>query len=44
MFHSGGGDRSRTVATLPRLIDKLRQHGYQFTTVDRLIGVSSYRN
>ncbi|SDW23329.1 Peptidoglycan/xylan/chitin deacetylase, PgdA/CDA1 family [Marininema mesophilum] len=44
LLHSGGGDRSRTVAALPGLIDKLRQQGYQFTTVDRLIGISPYRN
>ncbi|WP_176392132.1 polysaccharide deacetylase family protein [Marininema halotolerans] len=43
LLHSGGGDRSRTVRALPGLIDKLRNQGYQFTTVDRLIGVSPYR-
>ena len=29
LLHDSGGDRSRTVAALPDLIDQLRAHGYQ---------------
>ncbi|MCA1842524.1 MAG: glycosyltransferase, partial [Actinobacteria bacterium] len=36
LFHDGGGDRSQTVAALPRIIEALRARGYAFTTVDRL--------
>jgi peptidoglycan/xylan/chitin deacetylase (PgdA/CDA1 family) len=34
-----GGDRSQTVASIGPLIDRLRDDGYAFTTVDRLLGV-----
>lgn len=33
MFHDGGGNRSQTVAALPRIITRLRSEGYRFTTV-----------
>jgi cellulose synthase/poly-beta-1,6-N-acetylglucosamine synthase-like glycosyltransferase len=36
LLHDGGGDRSQTVAALPRVIEGLRAQGYAFTTVDRL--------
>jgi len=36
LLHDGGGDRSQTVAALPRIIQTLRDRGYVFTTVDRL--------
>jgi peptidoglycan/xylan/chitin deacetylase (PgdA/CDA1 family) len=36
---SRGGDRSQTVAAVGPLIDRLREDGYAFTTVDRLLGV-----
>ena len=36
LLHDGGGDRSQTVAALPRIIEGLRAQGYAFTTVDRL--------
>ena len=36
LMHDGGGDRSQTVAALPRIIEGLRSQGYAFTTVDRL--------
>ncbi len=32
-LHDGGGDRAQTVAALGTLIDRLRESGYQFTTV-----------
>ena len=43
IMHDGrearGGDRSQTVASVGPLIDRLRDDGYAFTTVDRLLGV-----
>jgi peptidoglycan-N-acetylglucosamine deacetylase len=36
LLHDGGGDRSQTVAALPRIIEGLRARGYAFTTADRL--------
>ncbi|HVW32455.1 MAG TPA: glycosyltransferase, partial [Acidimicrobiia bacterium] len=36
LLHDGGGDRSQTVAALPRIIEGLRAKGYAFTTADRL--------
>ena len=38
LFHDGGGDRSQTVAALDRLIPRLRQRGYRFTTVSEAVG------
>ncbi|MEO6718249.1 MAG: glycosyltransferase [Novosphingobium sp.] len=40
LLHDGGGNRSQTVAALPRLIDALRARGYQFVPVSRLAGLS----
>jgi peptidoglycan/xylan/chitin deacetylase (PgdA/CDA1 family) len=37
LMHDGGGDRSQTVAALPRIIRRLRQRGYALVTVSRLI-------
>jgi peptidoglycan/xylan/chitin deacetylase (PgdA/CDA1 family) len=36
--HDGGGDRSETLAALPREIATLRGEGYQFVTVTQLLG------
>lgn len=36
LMHDGGGDRSQTVAALPKVIDKLRNQGYKFVTVPEL--------
>lgn len=36
---SRGGDRSQTVASVGPLIDRLRDDGYTFATVDHLLGV-----
>jgi peptidoglycan/xylan/chitin deacetylase (PgdA/CDA1 family) len=36
--HDGGGDRSQTLAALPREIDALRKAGYQFVTITDLLG------
>ena len=40
LLHDAGGDRSRTVAALPGLIDALKAHGYKLVTVDQLAGMS----
>ena len=40
LLHDGGGDRSQTVAALPRLIAALRARGYRFVTASQLVGVS----
>jgi cellulose synthase/poly-beta-1,6-N-acetylglucosamine synthase-like glycosyltransferase/spore germination protein YaaH/peptidoglycan/xylan/chitin deacetylase (PgdA/CDA1 family) len=40
LLHDAGGDRSRTVAALPGLIDALRAHGYRLVTVDQLAGMT----
>ncbi|MGB0095866.1 MAG: polysaccharide deacetylase family protein [Solirubrobacteraceae bacterium] len=37
LMHDGGGDRSETVAALPRIIQRLRQRGYQLVTVPHLV-------
>ncbi|HVY34867.1 MAG TPA: polysaccharide deacetylase family protein, partial [Caulobacteraceae bacterium] len=39
LLHDSGGDRSRTVAALPMLIDQLRAHGYQLVTIADLAGI-----
>jgi peptidoglycan-N-acetylglucosamine deacetylase len=38
LMHDGGGDRSGTLAALPRIIDTLRARGYRFATVSGLLG------
>jgi cellulose synthase/poly-beta-1,6-N-acetylglucosamine synthase-like glycosyltransferase/peptidoglycan/xylan/chitin deacetylase (PgdA/CDA1 family)/spore germination protein YaaH len=40
LLHDGGGERSQTVAALPRIIDGLRAKGYQFVTVSQLAGLT----
>jgi cellulose synthase/poly-beta-1,6-N-acetylglucosamine synthase-like glycosyltransferase/peptidoglycan/xylan/chitin deacetylase (PgdA/CDA1 family)/spore germination protein YaaH len=40
LLHDSGGDRSRTVEALPRLIDELRAHGYTLVTVGQLAGMT----
>jgi peptidoglycan/xylan/chitin deacetylase (PgdA/CDA1 family) len=37
LMHDGGGDRSQTVAALPKIIRKLRARGYKLVTVERLL-------
>jgi peptidoglycan/xylan/chitin deacetylase (PgdA/CDA1 family) len=37
LMHDGGGDRSQTVAALPRIIAGLRKRGYTLVTVARLV-------
>ncbi len=38
LMHDGGGNRSETVAALPRIIKTLRGRGYHFVTVSKLLG------
>ena len=38
LLHDGGGDRSETVAALPRIIETLKAKGYRFATVSELLG------
>jgi cellulose synthase/poly-beta-1,6-N-acetylglucosamine synthase-like glycosyltransferase len=40
LLHDSGGNRSRTVAALPGLIDALKARGYRFVTVDQLAGMT----
>ena len=40
LFHDAGGERSQTVAALPRVIDALRAQGYQFVPVAELAGMT----
>jgi peptidoglycan/xylan/chitin deacetylase (PgdA/CDA1 family) len=46
IFHDGfdarGGHRDQTVAAIGPLIDKLRERGYRFATVDQLLRVQPY--
>jgi peptidoglycan/xylan/chitin deacetylase (PgdA/CDA1 family) len=37
LMHDGGGDRSETVAALPRIIQRLRQRHYRLVTVEQLV-------
>jgi peptidoglycan-N-acetylglucosamine deacetylase len=37
LLHDAGGDRSQTVAALPKMIAALRARGYRFVTVPRLL-------
>ena len=41
LLHDSGGDRSRTVAALPQLIDQIRAHGYTLVTVGDLAGMTA---
>jgi cellulose synthase/poly-beta-1,6-N-acetylglucosamine synthase-like glycosyltransferase/peptidoglycan/xylan/chitin deacetylase (PgdA/CDA1 family)/spore germination protein YaaH len=40
LLHDGGGDRSQTVAALPKLIDEVRARGLRFVTVSELAGMT----
>jgi cellulose synthase/poly-beta-1,6-N-acetylglucosamine synthase-like glycosyltransferase/peptidoglycan/xylan/chitin deacetylase (PgdA/CDA1 family) len=39
LMHDAGGDRSETVAALPKLIAGLRARGFRFATVSQLAGI-----
>jgi len=36
LLHDGGGDRSQTIAALPKIIRRLKAKGYQFVPLDEL--------
>ncbi|CAK0765034.1 poly-beta-1,6-N-acetyl-D-glucosamine synthase [Gammaproteobacteria bacterium] len=38
LLHDSGGDRTQTVEAIPRLVQILRSHGFQFVTVAELLG------
>lgn len=37
LMHDGGGDRSQTLAALPRIIKGLKQKGFEMVTVEQLL-------
>ena len=37
LMHDGGGDRSRTVQALPKIIEELTRRGYEFVSVPELL-------
>jgi peptidoglycan/xylan/chitin deacetylase (PgdA/CDA1 family) len=37
LMHDGGGDRTQTLAALPRIVARLRSAGYRFASVPRLL-------
>jgi peptidoglycan/xylan/chitin deacetylase (PgdA/CDA1 family) len=39
LLHDGGGERSQTVAALPRIIEQLQAKGYRFVPVSTLAGM-----
>ena len=39
LLHDGGGDRTQTIAALPRIIDDLRAQGFRFVTLHELLGL-----
>jgi peptidoglycan/xylan/chitin deacetylase (PgdA/CDA1 family)/glycosyltransferase involved in cell wall biosynthesis len=41
LMHDAGGDRSQTVAALPKLIAALRARGYRFATVSQMAGLTA---
>jgi peptidoglycan-N-acetylglucosamine deacetylase len=38
LFHDAGGDRTATVAALPRVLDALQSQGYRFVPLSELLG------
>ncbi|MGN6189686.1 MAG: polysaccharide deacetylase family protein [Conexibacter sp.] len=37
LMHDGGGDRTQTIAAIPRIVHRLRAEGYRFVSVPRLL-------
>jgi peptidoglycan-N-acetylglucosamine deacetylase len=37
LFHDGGGNRSQTLAALPRIIERLHQRGYRLVSIPELL-------
>jgi len=40
LMHDGGGDRSNTVSALSHIIQNYKELGFEFITVDKLLGVN----
>ncbi len=40
LLHDSGGDRSQTLAALPRIIDEMRARGFEFVPVSELTGLT----
>ncbi len=40
LLHDAGGDRSGTIAALPKIITELRARGYEFASIADLVGLS----
>ncbi len=40
LLHDSGGDRTQTIAAIPRIVQELRQRGYEFVTIAQLLGRS----
>jgi peptidoglycan/xylan/chitin deacetylase (PgdA/CDA1 family) len=40
LMHDAGGERSQTLAALPRIVQQLRREGYRFVTVPRMLLLS----
>lgn len=43
LMHDGGGNRQATVDSLEQTINFYKKNGYQFVTVDKLLGLSAYQ-
>ncbi|MFL5908320.1 MAG: bifunctional polysaccharide deacetylase/glycosyltransferase family 2 protein [Solirubrobacterales bacterium] len=41
LMHDGGGDRSETVAALEQLVPELRARGFEFVSLDQLLGAGA---
>jgi peptidoglycan/xylan/chitin deacetylase (PgdA/CDA1 family) len=41
VFTAEGGDRHETVRTIPELVEKLKERGYQFVTITELLNIKS---
>jgi peptidoglycan-N-acetylglucosamine deacetylase len=39
VLHDGGGDRKATIEALEKLVPELRRRGYEFVSLDKLLGV-----
>jgi cellulose synthase/poly-beta-1,6-N-acetylglucosamine synthase-like glycosyltransferase/peptidoglycan/xylan/chitin deacetylase (PgdA/CDA1 family)/spore germination protein YaaH len=39
VLHDGGGDRSRTIAAVRKLVPELRSRGYELVSLDQLLGL-----
>ena len=40
LLHDSGGDRTQTIQAIPRIVQELRQRGFQFVSVGELLGRS----